>query len=124
MNIGPAVDIYAMGGFIFELVTGRMPYYHIWKKFKNKRDACARYKKAVANESANGGLPDIQYAEGCFPGTGYLIYTCFQREPSDRPSAPALHKALVILAGTVDLVAEYELEAKAKKAAVQLATPR
>ena len=103
LKTGPAVDIYALGSFIFELVTGKIPYHRTWRRVndenprlskKNPSKLTTLFQQAVLLEVANGVLPDVQEAEVCMRGCGHLLDKCFQSNPSDRPSAAALHGVL------------------------------
>ena len=71
------VDIFAFGMVLYELITGRYPFY--------PRTAHQEVVKAVLN----GINPDIkgQNRTPCFPNIIELMHECWRRNPHDRPSA-------------------------------------
>ena len=71
------VDIFAFGMVLYELITGRYPFY--------PRTAHQEVIKAVLN----GINPDIkgQNRTPCYPNILDLMHECWRRNPHDRPNA-------------------------------------
>jgi serine/threonine-protein kinase len=84
--VGPAVDVYAMGIMLYELVVGRSPY-------------AGGPQTAVLLRHLNGtprrvsGIPEAIWS---------LVTACVDKEPARRPTAAALADALREAAGAAD----------------------
>ncbi len=87
-HIGPAVDVYAFGGILFELVTGRRPF-------------VGNNLLAIAAARLTQPAPDPRTLRSIPDATAELILRCLEREPGARyADGSALEVALRALQDT------------------------
>ncbi|KAJ9452765.1 Mitogen-activated protein kinase kinase kinase 2 [Diplonema papillatum] len=99
-SYGLPVDIWAAGGVLYEMLTGKHPY----SEFTN---ACAALYFIANKENASLSLPPQREATDGPPEEGYeearhFVSVCFEKNPRLRPSADQLLEEHTFLCTTDD----------------------
>ena len=79
------VDVFSYAMFIFELLTGQLPYESL-TTIQEIDQAVVKGERPLINEGN---------AEPSFPGLMDLMYDCWKHSPSDRPDADEVYNYII-----------------------------